>query len=285
MMSAALSKRNCIKKLSFFQDLNDQQIDEMAASLVEIRFHDGQTIFSHDEHGDSLYMLMEGKVELFIHDYVGDKITLKVVTPGDYFGELAVLGGGKRTATATALEPCMCYELTRNQLLDFLHRKPNAAIEILASLSRAISATNTMLSNRIARNADDDARRETPASRTVQAFAALSGSFPFLLLNSLWIIFWIFWNMEMIPGSKTFDPYPFGLLTCIVSIEAIFLAILILMSQARYGMQARAHNDIEYEVSLKSELEIANLHQKIDSNHEEYLKYLNALTQQTQVKS
>lgn len=278
MTSDAISRRDCIKKLSFFQDLTGQQIDDIAAGLVDIRFHEGQTIFSQNEEGDSLYILTEGKIELYIHDYAGDKIVLKVVEPGDYFGELAALGGGNRTATASALEPSVCYELTRNQLLDFLHRKPNAAIEILASLSKAISVTNTMLSNRISRNTDHEAAEESQGSRTVQAFASLSGSFPFFLLNTLWVGFWILWNLEWIPGSKAFDPYPFGLLTCVVSLEAVFLAILILMSLARQSMRNRIHNEIEYEVSLKSELEIASLHQKVDAHHEEYMKILSELT-------
>lgn len=279
MSGTSESRRRYIRKVNFFEDLTDHQADEIAAGLLTIRFKAGDTIFSCDDEGDSLYILMEGKVELSIEDFVGDKITLKIVSPGDYFGELAVLGGGKRTATAKALEPCVCYELTRNQLLDFLHHKPTASIAILASLSKAISSTNSMLSSRISRNANQEVVVEPTAwQRLLQRTVRFCGSVPFLVLNVLWVSIWIAWNVGLIPWATTFDVYPFVTLFSIVSLEMVFLAILMLTSQNMQSMQDAVHNNIEYEVNLKADLEVAHLHEKMDRYQEESMKLLQALT-------
>jgi CRP-like cAMP-binding protein len=279
MMNATISKRDCIKKVSFFSDLTDQQADEIAAGLLDCRFNEGQTIFSHGEEGDALYIITEGTVELFIHDYAGEKIILKVVAPGDYFGELAVLGGVSRTATAVALESCMCYELTRNQMLDFLHRKPNTAIKILASFSKTISKTNTMLSNRVSRHLDRSLVDGTTLGNAVKYIVEFCGTVMFVFLNILLFAVWVIWNAGITQSVTAFDPYPFNLLVTIVSIEAVFLIIFLIFYIVRESALNRAHTDIEYEVSLKSELEIANLHEKMELYHQENMKYFEVLLQ------
>ena|SRR3990167_2845351 len=279
MIGTGESRRGYIRKVNFFEELTDHQADEIAAGLLTIRFKADETIFSYNEDGDSLYILMEGKVELFIEDYVGDKITLKVASPGDYFGELAVLGGGKRTATAKALEPCVCYELNRHQMLDFLHQKPNAAIAVLAALSKAISSTNSMLSSRISRNANqDEIAPPTAWQRVMHRVVKFCGSTPFLFLNILFFGFWFAWNMELIPGVAVFDPYPFTTLILMVAVEIVFLAIFILVSQSLRNMQDGIHHNIEYEVNLKADLEIAHLHEKMDRYQGENIKLLQALS-------
>ncbi len=73
------------------------------------------------------------------------------------------------------------------------------------------------------------------------------GSMAFLTFNALWFLTWIIINTGMVPLVKAFDPFPFGLLTMIVSLEAIFLAIIVLISQNR----ASKIDDIRDEVSLQ----------------------------------
>jgi uncharacterized membrane protein len=74
-----------------------------------------------------------------------------------------------------------------------------------------------------------------------------------------------------------FDPFPFGLLTMVVSLEAIILSVLVLLSQNRQAAKDRIRGDIEYEVNLKAELEIAQLHEKMDHLHTEALRRLEEL--------
>src|SRR5205814_7007847 len=73
-------------------------------------------------------------------------------------------------------------------------------------------------------------------------------------------------------GIPQFDPYPFGLLTMIVSLEAIFLSCFVLISQNRQTEKDRVRSDIEYEVNIKAELEVAHLHEKTDRMYTEMLE-------------
>jgi len=75
-------------------------------------------------------------------------------------------------------------------------------------------------------------------------------------------------------GIAVFDPFPFGLLTMIVSLEAIFLSCFVLISQNRQTEKDHFRSDVEYDVNIKAEMEIAHLHEKTDRMNEQVLEKL-----------
>jgi len=83
---------------------------------------------------------------------------------------------------------------------------------------------------------------------------------PFLAIHAIFFAVWIGWNILLPP----FDPYPFGLLTMAVSLEAIMLSVPVLLSQNRQAAKDHVRDDIEYDVNLKAEMEVAHLHEKVD---------------------
>jgi uncharacterized membrane protein len=83
----------------------------------------------------------------------------------------------------------------------------------------------------------------------------LASSTTFLVVHVLWFLTWILWNTEVI-GHRPFDPYPFGLLTMIVSLEAIFLSIFVLMAQKRESAIAELREEMSLQVSLRLEQEV-----------------------------
>jgi uncharacterized membrane protein len=85
------------------------------------------------------------------------------------------------------------------------------------------------------------------------------GSMTFVIIHVLWFGFWVIANVEKIPGIPVFDPYPFGLLTMIVSLEAIILSTFILVSQKRAGDRAELRSEYDYQVDMKSEKNIAEI--------------------------
>jgi CRP/FNR family cyclic AMP-dependent transcriptional regulator len=128
-------------------------------------------------------------------------------------------------------------------------------------MTRRIRETNARLANMTARNVNEEMEeRLTPLQRTVDWIAAFSGSIPFLILHVALFAVWILWNTLLFP----FDPYPFGLLTMAVSLEAIVLSVLVLLSQSRQSAKEHIRSDIEYDVNVKAELEVAHLHEKVD---------------------
>jgi uncharacterized membrane protein len=83
----------------------------------------------------------------------------------------------------------------------------------------------------------------------------LASSTPFLVLHVLWFGVWMLWNTGHL-GLRAFDPYPFGLLTMVVSLEAIFLSIFVLMSQKRESAIAELREEIALQVGLRLEEEV-----------------------------
>jgi uncharacterized membrane protein len=83
----------------------------------------------------------------------------------------------------------------------------------------------------------------------------MAASTPFLVAHVFWFTSWILWNTGML-GLRPFDPFPFGLLTMIVSLEAIFLSIFVLMAQRRESAIAEMREEISLQVSLRLEEEV-----------------------------
>jgi CRP/FNR family cyclic AMP-dependent transcriptional regulator len=233
----------------------------------------GQRLFTIGEPGDSMYVVGTGSVELFVKDDAGTKIVLTVAHAGDVFGELSLFDGGARTASAEAIEESDLFVLDREDLLTFLRRHPDAALDLLSTMGQRIRSADEMLRRRVARNINLEMEvRSTTVEKIADVIAAFSGSILFLVLNGAWFLGWIAWNT--IPGILHFDPYPFGFLTMVVSLEAIFLSIFVLVSQNRQAAKDRLRADAEYEVNLKAELEISHLHEKVDFLTEELLARL-----------
>jgi uncharacterized membrane protein len=85
--------------------------------------------------------------------------------------------------------------------------------------------------------------------------ARLIGSMPFVVFHLVWFVGWIALNLGLIPAVHPFDPFPFGLLTLVVSLEAIFLSLFLLISQNRMTRQAdkRAHLDLQINMLAEAE--------------------------------
>ncbi len=113
----------------------------------------------------------------------------------------------------------------------------------------------------------------SPAQKAADWITWFSGSMLFLILNGLLFLVWI--SINTLPfGVPFFDPYPFGLLTMIVSLEAIFLSCFVLISQNRQEEKDRQRSEDDYLINLKAEIELRSLHQKIDLLLEEQIEAL-----------
>lgn len=257
-----------LANIKMFELLNEDDRVALAKVVDELKVPAGHTLFQSGDPGDSLFIVREGGIELFIKDTAGQKIVLTTSEPGDMFGELAMLDTGPRTATALALTDSEVLVLDRDDLVMLFQRKPEAALHMLAALTGLTRKADELLRTRVSRNANEEMQvHSTPLQRIADWIAWFSGSMPFLMINGGWFIVWIIINTFAV-GILAFDPYPFGLLTMIVSLEAIFLSCFVLISQNRQAEKDRVRSDIEYEVNIKAELEIAHLHEKTDRIYE-----------------
>lgn len=265
--------------ISFFELLDEDECTALAAVLDHIVVEDGQTLYRQGEPGDDLYVVRKGAIELSVKDITGQKIVLHVARPGELFGALALVEGEPRPASATALEDTSLLLLDRGDLLLLFKQHPEAALAMLAALGSMTRKAGHLLQTRVSRNVNDEVeeqQRLSPVVRFADFLAWFSGSMPFLLLHTLWFTIWISLNTLILPhnpdGTRGFDPFPFGLLTMIVSLEAIFLSCFVLISANRQAEKDKVRADIEYEVNIKAELEVAHLHEKTDMIYEAMLE-------------
>lgn len=259
---------NFLANIKMFELLDEDDRVALAKVIDELKVPSGHTLFQAGDPGDSLFIVREGQIELFIKDTAGQKIVLHTAEAGDMFGELAMLDSGARTATALALTESVVLVLDREDLVMLFQRIPEAALHMLAALTSLTRKADELLRTRVSRNVNEEMDvHSTLLQRVADGIAWFSGSMPFLMVNGGWFIIWIIINTFPV-GIPAFDPYPFGLLTMIVSLEAIFLACFVLISQNRQAEKDRVRSDIEYEVNIKAELEVAHLHEKTDRIYE-----------------
>jgi CRP/FNR family cyclic AMP-dependent transcriptional regulator len=257
-----------LANIRMFENLNEDDRIALAKVVDELKVPVGHTLFQAGDPGDSLFIVRVGEIELFIKDTAGQRIVLTTAQPGDMFGEVAMLDSGSRTATALALTDCEVLVLDRDDLILLFQRKPEAALHMLAALSGLTRKADELLRTRVSRNVNEEMEvHSTTLLRIADWIAWFSGSMAFLILNGGWFVLWIAINTLPL-GVPAFDPFPFGLLTMIVSLEAIFLSCFVLISQNRQAQKDKVRADIEYEVNIKAELEIAHLHEKTDRIYE-----------------
>lgn len=101
--------------------------------------------------------------------------------------------------------------------------------------------------------------QRTPAARVADKLTYISGSMTFLIVNFVWFFVWMVVNLGVIPGVPVFDPFPFGLLTMIVSLEAIGLAIVVLISQNRAAAIAELREEMTLTIGEITERELTKL--------------------------
>jgi uncharacterized membrane protein len=98
--------------------------------------------------------------------------------------------------------------------------------------------------------------KRSGAERVSDGITSVAASGPSMLVHAAWFIVWIVVNLRVVPGLEPFDPFPFQLLTLIVSLEAIFLALFVLATQNRLGKQADLRANLDLQIDLLAEREM-----------------------------
>ena len=241
-------------------DLHGRMKPRIAAS--------GEVVVWHGERGESLFLIKQGLVAVAVPNDKGDHVHLAKIGPGGFFGELSLLDSGPRTATVRALEDCELLELHRDQFLQFLHAKPDAALDMLSLLATRQRENQAMMA---ARNPNEAfaASRITRWQRISDIIATVAASQWFMLFHAGWFGLWIGINVlasvGALPAKLAFDPFPFGLLTMVVSLEAIFLAIFVMVSQNRQSEKDRMRTDLDYQVNVRAQEEIMRISHRLSS--------------------
>ncbi|MFN7976157.1 MAG: DUF1003 domain-containing protein [Acidobacteriota bacterium] len=249
-----------LRDIPLFHHMDDEERAAIAALMEEQRFAAGQPIFKEGEPGSVCYTVRSGRVELSVQEK-GKSIVVDVMEPGELFGELSVVDGGNRSASALALTDVETLVLKREHLLDLLRRKPDTAQDVLIALAKRIRRADAQI-KRVAENPNEVIEaRETLGDRVADGVASFGGSWAFVL-SFLGLLFtWVVWNRT---DAHKPDPFPFILLNLILSMIAALQAPVIMMSQNRQDAKDRIRSEADYEVNVKAHVAILELHEKVD---------------------
>jgi uncharacterized membrane protein len=262
-----------LSEVPLFQLIDDQERATLAELMSARSFDKGETIFEEGQPGDALYVVHNGRVQVFCHSDAGDKIVLGENENGDVFGEISLLDGGPRTASAVAVEPTMTLTIDRDRLYQLVQRQPHVAIDLLTVMGRRLRSTDELLRSHVSRNPNvEEEERLTFGERIADKVAAFGGSWTFIIIFGVILLSWAGLN-TIILVQRAFDPYPYILLNLFLSMLAALQAPVIMMSQNRQATKDRLKADLDYEVNMKAELEVAQLHRKIDRLSETLQSY------------
>ena len=258
-----------IRDVPLFQTLDEAERTAVAALMTETRFAAGATLFRENDPGGVMYLIRDGRVELWVTDEERAKVPVDTLHAGDFFGELTLLDGGLRSTSATALEDLDCLALERKPFVELLARRPEMALDLLAALVKRIRKTDELLKHRVRNPNDVLEERETLGDRVADAVARFGGSWAFMFTFAAVLALWMLLNTVFVvvrqQNGEPFDPYPFILLNLGLSMLASVQGPVIMMSQNRQDKKDRLRGEVEYQVNVRAEFGVQQLHEKLEA--------------------
>ena len=262
-----------LKNVPIFQLFDDEELAELASQIDQKTYAAGQHIFKAGAPGGEMHVVLSGQVQTYINDEDGHKVVLDDVNPGDWFGELSLLDSEPRSASAVAVTQTRTCLINREDLQLLFTKKPSAALDVLATLSRRLRKTDSIIAQRTARNTNVVIEeRLTLGDRIADAVARFGGSWAFINTFMVLMLAWMALNTWTWLGPHPFDPPPYIGLNLILSMLAALQAPVIMMSQNRQDSKDRVRADIEYEVNVRAELEINDLQKRVEKMKDDLLE-------------
>lgn len=261
---AATIEGDLLDHIPLFSNLTVEERAELSGLLRPRQFTPGQHIVFVGEPGKEFFIIQRGRVAITLPDDHGRDLVLASLGPGQFFGEISLLDGGPRTATARAETDSTLMELGREEFLQFVRKTPAAAVHLMTVLGQRQRETNEKL--RGIKNANEViAEKSTSGQRIAERIATAFASNQFVMANLIFFAFWIVGNVVLFRIHRNFDDPPtFSTLGFVITLESILLSMFVLASQKLQSDRDRIRADLEYQVNVKAHLEVVQLHQKVD---------------------
>lgn len=134
-----------LRRIPLFADFHAKDLQMIHRLALSERYPRGATIFSENDPGDALHVVLQGMVRIYRMADDGREKTLAFLEEGEFFGEMALLDGGRRSAIAEALEETCVLVIPRADFVRLLTERPDIALEIIRVLSQRLRQTNAQL--------------------------------------------------------------------------------------------------------------------------------------------
>ncbi len=247
-----------LKNIPLFESLEQDDLDALAGKLRESRVAQGETVFSQGDEGDAMYLIEDGAIDI-VAGSGKQRVVLASLFKQQYFGELALLDGAPRSATAPAGRATALLALERDDFVEFVKKRPEAALSIMHEVGERIRATNELMTRTVSRNVlEEEEEKLTLGQKVADMVASFGGSWPFIFIFSGVMALWMLWN-SVTSAPLAFDPLPFMFLNLFLSTLAALQAPVIMMSQNRQAVKDKALAVNTYQVNLKNEVSIDKL--------------------------
>lgn len=136
-----------LTKVSVFSGLDHQELVKLYRRTTIKRWYGGSIIVGQQEYGRNLYILVAGRARTVLFGENGREMTLSMLQPGDFFGEIALFDGKPRSANVVAVDDVVLLVLSKEALMDHLESHPSTAIKLLEELSGRLRRANGIINN------------------------------------------------------------------------------------------------------------------------------------------
>src|SRR5437762_210346 len=262
-----------IRSVPLFASLDDHAAT-LLRSLLEVQEVSANTkLFDTGDKGNAMYLIERGRVRISVRDKDNQEITLAELARGDFFGEMSIIDGKRRSADATVVDDARFAILSRDNFMAFIQSNPIVTLEMLSAVFDRLRRTDELLQQRVSRNAnEEEKKRMTLSDRMADMLAEFGGSWRFIGVSLVLIIFWIIFNTYIL--ARGFDPAPYQMLNLTLAVVAGLQAPIIMMSQNRQTEKDRLRADLDYQVNVKNKLSLAEVLRRLDVIESERLPKL-----------
>jgi CRP/FNR family cyclic AMP-dependent transcriptional regulator len=261
-----------LRQVPLFESLDDEAARKLCQLLESSDCKAKTLLFRAGDEGDAMYLIERGKVRICVQDTDGREMTLTEFGRGDFFGDMALLDGQRRSADAIVAEDARLAVLSREHFLSFVRSSPDVALEMLTALANRLRRTDELLRHTATRNVNvEEEAQLTLADRAADVIAEFGGSWKFIFTAIGFLILWVATNTLLL-WQRPFDKYPFILLNLVLNMIFALQAPIIMMSQNRQAHKDRLRADLDYQLNLKNELALNEINERLKALERDYLK-------------
>jgi uncharacterized membrane protein len=257
------SQPDVLKSVPLFSLLDDDETAILAAQVEVKDFAPRERVYKQGDPGGQAYVMVSGRVRITTVDEDHQEVIVDEPAKGEFFGFASMLDGATHQTTAIALEETSCIEVSRDDILVLLQRKPHAGMDLLTVLGRQFHAAQQLVRIRASRNPNEIIEKKaTFGERIADEVAQFGGSWPFIIVFLVFAI--IYASVNIVLRERAWDPYPFILLNLFLSLLAAIQAPVIMMSQNRQDTKDRVRSELDFDVNRRAESEIQGLARKLN---------------------
>jgi CRP/FNR family cyclic AMP-dependent transcriptional regulator len=252
-----------LETVPLFRNVPAGQLEPLRQVAVRRVFEEGAAIFRQGDIPQHFYIVEEGIVDIVL-PAVADEITVATFESGSFFGELGVFDNQPRTATARACVDTALICIPVAALAELIEKHPSAAKQFMSVIIERLRGADEMLSRLMIRNVNEIAdEKMTFGERIADLVARFGGSWTFIIAFGVFLVLWMAVNAAWLLTNPP-DPFPYIFLNLILSCLAALQAPVIMMSQNRQAAKDRLQADQDFQVNVKAEFAIQQLHRKLD---------------------